>query len=286
MLGHLVLALVLVQVRDLHPLQVVEPLAGQQALVQAVPVAELDEVRVRQAEFEAEGPLGPLGDVVGELVALEVEGRDLPHHPVVELLVGVLRAEELLVSWPAASAWWLASSACANRSQTWAPTICWSTCSISRAASFACSVQSWSRGATRPACRIACRRRPLVGIGAPVGDRLQPGADWARHRTRSPVRPSDAGSRRQHVRDAGPKSQWQDCLRRRVLQAGQLVALLLGHLVPASFGWTRPLLGSTLADPRPERAGWPPPAGSGSACSARRRSAAPCAAPRSVRWPR
>ncbi len=43
--GQLVLASVLVQVRHIHSLQVqVEPFAGQQPLLQAVPVAELDEV--------------------------------------------------------------------------------------------------------------------------------------------------------------------------------------------------------------------------------------------------
>ncbi len=40
------------------------------------------------------GPLGPLGQVVGQLVGLEVDRRHLRHHPVVQLLVGELLAQE------------------------------------------------------------------------------------------------------------------------------------------------------------------------------------------------
>ena len=42
----------------------------------------------------AEGPFGALGNVVGHLVALEVDAGDLSDHPVVELLVGVFVAHE------------------------------------------------------------------------------------------------------------------------------------------------------------------------------------------------
>ena len=87
---------VVLEVARVHALQVVlEALPGQQALLQAVPVAELDEGGVRQRQLVAVGALGLLREVVGQLVALEVERRQLPDHPLVELDVGELLLHEL-----------------------------------------------------------------------------------------------------------------------------------------------------------------------------------------------
>ena len=74
-LGQLVLALVLVEVGDIHALQVVvEVVAGQQPFLQTVPIHDLDEIRVRQSQLEPKRPLRALGHAEGELVALEVNG--------------------------------------------------------------------------------------------------------------------------------------------------------------------------------------------------------------------
>ena len=70
-----------------------QPLAGEQSLLQAVPVRELDERRRRVAALEAERALGLLRGVERDLVGLEVHARELPEHPAVELLVGVLVAQ-------------------------------------------------------------------------------------------------------------------------------------------------------------------------------------------------
>ena len=111
-LGQLELAAVLLEVGGLKPAQVVlKLLAGKQALLQAVPVAEADVAAVLQAELEAEAALGPLRQVVGELVALEVDAGDLADLPLVELLVGVLRRMNASVAL-AFSIWrrWFSSS--------------------------------------------------------------------------------------------------------------------------------------------------------------------------------
>ena len=72
----LVAARVLLQVRGLHATQVVvEGLAGEQALVQAVPVTELDEGAVLDAQLELVAALDLFAHLVGELVALEIGGR-------------------------------------------------------------------------------------------------------------------------------------------------------------------------------------------------------------------
>jgi len=72
-LGQLELAAVAVQVLGLQAAQVEQQLVtGVQALVQAVPVAELDVARVRGTQLEGVGLTCALGQVVGELVRLEV----------------------------------------------------------------------------------------------------------------------------------------------------------------------------------------------------------------------
>ena len=81
-------------VRVLHAPQIDEqPLAGEQPLLEAVPVRELDERRRRIAALEAEGALGLLRGVERDLVGLEVDTRELADHPAVQLLVGVLVAQ-------------------------------------------------------------------------------------------------------------------------------------------------------------------------------------------------
>ena len=98
--SELVLAPVLVEPRRLHPVEIVtEALAGDEPLLQAVPVAELDERRVGLGQLELPRLLGALGDRIGQLIGLEVDGRHLADHPRVQLLVGVLGAE-LVVDGP------------------------------------------------------------------------------------------------------------------------------------------------------------------------------------------
>ena len=50
-----------------------EPLARQQSLFQAVPIAELNEIGVLKAKFVTEGPLSALSEIIGELVTLEMK---------------------------------------------------------------------------------------------------------------------------------------------------------------------------------------------------------------------
>ena len=97
-LGDLVFPLVLLQVAGLHALDVVDQAVGAlQALLHAVPVAVRDE-RIVIPQLEAIAALRLLGELVSELVGLEIDGADLPDHPVVQLLVGELGVHELGVS--------------------------------------------------------------------------------------------------------------------------------------------------------------------------------------------
>jgi hypothetical protein len=74
-LGDLVLPGVLVNERCVHASQiVVQQFAGEQPLAQAVPVAELDEACAFDAQLVLVGPFGALGQVVGALVTLVVQG--------------------------------------------------------------------------------------------------------------------------------------------------------------------------------------------------------------------
>ena len=94
-LGDLVFPLVLFQVAGLHALDVVDQTVGAlQALLHAVPVSVRDE-RIVVAQLESIAALRLLGELVSQLVGLEIHGADLPDHPVVQLLVGELGAHEL-----------------------------------------------------------------------------------------------------------------------------------------------------------------------------------------------
>ena len=70
-------------------------LARQQPLVQAVPVAELDEGAVLDAELELVAALDLLAHLVGELVALEIGGGERADHPVVQAVAGELVVQEI-----------------------------------------------------------------------------------------------------------------------------------------------------------------------------------------------
>ncbi len=74
MLRDLVLAPVLVQKCHLHALEIkMQALSSQQAFLETIPVAKLDVVGRSQSALEAEGFFGTFGDIVGQLIALEVE---------------------------------------------------------------------------------------------------------------------------------------------------------------------------------------------------------------------
>src|SRR5215510_2843731 len=91
MLGNLVLPSILFQVARIHPLQVeVEPLSGHQAFLQTIPIAVFDETGVWQSQLEAIRALGALRHLVSQLICAEINARNLPDHPRVQLLVGVL----------------------------------------------------------------------------------------------------------------------------------------------------------------------------------------------------
>ena len=67
-------ACVLLEIGGLHqPQVVIERFAGQQSLAQAVPVAELDEGAVGNAELEAVAAFELLAQPIGEPVALEID---------------------------------------------------------------------------------------------------------------------------------------------------------------------------------------------------------------------
>src|SRR5262252_60788 len=92
--GDFIVTLVALEIVRLHALEIeLQPLAGQQPLLQTVPISELNEVRVTDSHFMSIGLFGALGDVVGEPVTLEVQGRDLPSHPVVEFAARILLAQ-------------------------------------------------------------------------------------------------------------------------------------------------------------------------------------------------
>jgi hypothetical protein len=89
MLGQLQLAPVLVDAGFLQSTQVIlKLLPGQQALPQAVPVTEADVVRLRQTELETQAALRLLGEIVGQLVAVEIDTRDLPDLPLIKSPIG------------------------------------------------------------------------------------------------------------------------------------------------------------------------------------------------------
>src|SRR5262249_7388692 len=73
-LGQLELPAVLFQVGGFKAAKVeLEVFARKQAFFHAIPIAELDEAAVRQAQFEAEAPLGPLCQIVSQLIAPEID---------------------------------------------------------------------------------------------------------------------------------------------------------------------------------------------------------------------
>ena len=95
MLGDFVFPLVLFQVARLHALDVVDQAVGAlQALLHAVPVSVRDE-RIVVAQLESIAAFRLLGEIVSQLVGLEIHRADLPDHPVVQLLVGELGAHEI-----------------------------------------------------------------------------------------------------------------------------------------------------------------------------------------------
>ena len=57
-------------------------------------MSELDDRRLARIDRKLVpiGPLGPLGQVEGELIGLEVQGRQLAAHPIVELALAELAA--------------------------------------------------------------------------------------------------------------------------------------------------------------------------------------------------
>src|SRR6185295_19837090 len=64
-----VFSVVLIQVSDLHALEVMkQALAGEQSFLQAVPVAELNEVGILESELESKRALGALCHVVSQLI--------------------------------------------------------------------------------------------------------------------------------------------------------------------------------------------------------------------------
>ena len=87
--GQLELALVVVVIGHLHPLEVeMQRLAGEQALVAGVPVVELDELGVVELgahQLLLHRLLGLARGVAGEAVVLVVEAGQLALHPVVEV---------------------------------------------------------------------------------------------------------------------------------------------------------------------------------------------------------
>src|SRR5918911_1055608 len=68
-LDQLVLTPVLLEVGGFEALQIVEELvAAEQALIQAVPIPELNVARIAQAQLVTEAALRAFGKIVGELV--------------------------------------------------------------------------------------------------------------------------------------------------------------------------------------------------------------------------
>ena len=88
--------MVFLHIGDIHPLQIkCQLLARQQSLAEIIPVAETHKVGLLQPQFVSISPFGSLGQIVGELVGLEVDLRCLTEHPVVQLFVGELGSQQL-----------------------------------------------------------------------------------------------------------------------------------------------------------------------------------------------
>ena len=96
-LGQLELPAIAVEIGGLELLQLeVEPLPAKQPLAKAFPGSELDIVRAGDPALEAEAELGFLGEIIGQLLGLEVGRADAGHHPAVKLDRGELVAQMVL----------------------------------------------------------------------------------------------------------------------------------------------------------------------------------------------
>ena len=145
-----------------------------------------------QRELELVGPLGALGDLVGHLVRLEVDGADLAAHPVVEVLAGELAAggsrRSPARSRSAGRGWRAPCGRC--RAGSGAAMSCASICSSSVSASAAWNCQS-SMPALVARPGVAIERRLLV---QDRGADAQRPAPRRRRRRRCCPRPPPPGS--------------------------------------------------------------------------------------------
>ena len=85
------------QKSNFHSAQVISQfVTRKQSFLQAVPIPKLDKGGASHSGFVLVTFLRAPGQIVRELIALEIECRSLRNHPTVQLLVGVFRIHQIL----------------------------------------------------------------------------------------------------------------------------------------------------------------------------------------------